>query len=149
MRQMQNTTNGWLPELFNDIFNVEWAPRTRVATPAMNVLEDATAYQVELAAPGMGKQDFSVQINEDNNLVIKMEKQTENTDTAKPEDNTTTRRYLRREFAYGKFQQTFVLPDDVDKAAIKAKVENGVLTVTLPKLVVKEEPKTCTQIEIG
>ena len=57
-------------------------------------------------------------------------------------------RYLRREFAYSKFQQTLILPDDVDKTKIEAKVEHGVLTVTLPKIVVKEEPKTSRQIKI-
>jgi HSP20 family protein len=56
--------------------------------------------------------------------------------------------YLRREFSYTKFEQTIILPDDVDKEKISAGVENGVLTVHLPKIV-KEEHKIARQIEVG
>ena len=56
--------------------------------------------------------------------------------------------YLRREFSYSNFEQTFTLPEDVDKEKISAKVADGVLTVVLPKVEVKEEPKTQRLIEV-
>ena len=76
------------------------------------------------------------------NLIIKMEQKQEH----KEEDKSV--RYLRREFSYSKYEQTLILPDDVKKDAISAKVEHGVLTIELPK-VVEEKVKVSRQIEIG
>ena len=90
----------------------------------------------------MKKEDFNVHINDDGNLIIKMESKQEH----KEEDKNT--RYLRREFSYSKYEQTLILPDDVKKDDIKARVENGVLTVELPK-VVEEKVKLSRQIEIA
>ena len=100
MRRSQN----WLPYVFND-----------------------KDYRVEVAAPGMTKNDFNIKIDENNNLVVSMEKKEE-----KNEDKKDGR-YLRREFSYSKFQQTMVLPDNVEKDKIEAKVENGVLSISIPK----------------
>ena len=128
--------------MFNDLFNTEFLPKVSATAPAINVKESDKAYTVELAAPGMKKEDFNVHINDEGNLVVKMESKNE----AKEEDKTT--RYLRREFSYSKFEQTLILPDDVKKDAISAKVENGVLTVELPKLV-EEKVKLSRQIDIA
>ena len=103
--------------------------------------ENDKSYTVELAAPGMKKEDFNVHINDEGNLMIKMESKNEKKD----EDKTT--RYLRREFSYTKFEQTLILPDDVKREEITAKVDNGVLTVELPK-VVEEKVKVSRQIDI-
>ncbi|MBR5689086.1 MAG: Hsp20/alpha crystallin family protein, partial [Prevotella sp.] len=108
--------------------------------PAINVIETADEYTVELAAPGLKKEDFNVNINEEGNLVVKMEKKIENEDKKA--------HYLRREFNYTKFEQTLLLPDDVEKAKIAARVEHGVLTVTLPKTE-QARTKVERQIEIG
>lgn len=135
-------TNNWIPAVFNDLFNTEFLPKVSATAPAINVKESDKAYTVELAAPGMKKEDFNVHINDEGNLVVKMESKNE----AKEEDKTT--RYLRREFSYSKFEQTLILPDDVKKDAISAKVENGVLTVELPKLV-EEKVKLSRQIDIA
>ena len=165
MRQIQNTQNIWLPELINGLFDTDilpysgWVARAKATTPAVNVIESDKDYVLELAAPGMGKQDFCIKINEDNNLVIKMEKTVSNSaneaENASAENNATSSeakadaaRYIRREFAYSKYEQTFVMPEDVERKDIRAKVENGILTVTLPKIVVEEEPKVVTQIAI-
>ncbi len=145
MGQLQRT-NGWLPEIFSDFFDNTWMPKVNATAPAINVSESEKNYVVEVAAPGMKKDDFSIEVNENNDLVVKMEKKDEHNDEKK--DSKENVRYLRREFAYSKFQQTLILPDDVDKTKIEAKVEHGVLTVTLPKVVVKEEPKTSRQIKI-
>ena len=117
-------------------------PKANCTAPAINVKENDKAYIVELAAPGMKKDDFNVHINDEGNLIIKMEQK----EDKKEEDKNT--RYLRREFSYSKFEQTLILPDDVQKDQISAKVENGVLTVQLPK-VVEEKVKVSRQIEIG
>ena len=135
-------SNNWIPTVFNDLFNTEFLPKVSATAPAINVKESDKAYTVELAAPGMKKEDFNVHINDEGNLVVKMESKNE----AKEEDKTT--RYLRREFSYSKFEQTLILPDDVKKDAISAKVENGVLTVELPKLV-EEKVKLSRQIDIA
>jgi HSP20 family protein len=116
-------------------------PKANCTAPAINVKESDEAYTVELAAPGMKKEDFNVHINDEGNLIIKMEQKNE-----KKEDKNT--RYLRREFSYSKFEQTLILPDDVRKDAISAKVEHGVLTVELPKLI-EEKVKVSRQIDIA
>jgi len=134
-------TNNWIPAVFNDLFNTEYMPKMSATAPAINVKESDKAYTVELAAPGMKKEDFNVHINDEGNLIIKMESKAEK----KEEDKNT--RYLRREFSYSKFEQTLILPDDVNKEKISAKVEHGVLTVELPK-VVEEKVKVSRQIDI-
>lgn len=127
--------NLWMPEVFNDFFDTDFMPRTNATAPAINVKETAKDYTVEVAAPGLKKDDFSVDIDHDGNLHIKMEcKQTANDDNKKEH-------YLRREFSYSKFEQTLILPDDVEKGKIAARVNDGVLTIDLPKVEKKEEPK--------
>ena len=140
MTPMMRTSN-WIPAVFNDFFDTDYMPRANCTAPAINVKETDKAYVVELAAPGMKKEDFNVHINDEGNLIVKMEKKQEN----KEEDKSA--RYLRREFSYSKFEQTLLLPDDVKKEDITAKVEHGVLTVELPK-VVEEKVKVSRQIDI-
>ena len=113
--------NSWLPEVFNDFINAVNLPKANATAPAINVLEMEDKYQVEVAAPGMTKEDFDVNINADGDLTIKME---------------------------SRHEQTLILPDDVDKEKIGAKVADGVLTIDLPKIV-KEEVKVARQINIG
>ena len=134
--------NSWLPTVFNDFFDTDFMPKANATAPAINVKETDKAYIVELAAPGMKKENFDVNINHEGNLVIKMQNKQEQ----KEEDKNT--RYLRREFSYSQYEQTLILPDDVKKDAISAKVEHGVLTVELPKLV-EEKVKVSRQIEIA
>lgn len=120
----------WLPSIFNDFFGNEWLERNSASTPAVNILEDEEGYRVEVAAPGMTKEDFKVGINDGNELVISMEKRSEDKDGGKNRKGT----YLRREFSYTRFQQSLLLPDDVEKEKITAKVENGVMTLEIPKM---------------
>ena len=133
--------NSWMPEVFNDFFDTDFMPRTNATAPAINVKESEKDYTVELAAPGLTKDDFNVNIDNDGNLHIKIE----NKSNKKDEDKKS--HYLRREFSYSKYEQTLLLPDDVEKDKIAASVNHGVLTVELPKLV-KAEEKTARQIEI-
>lgn len=135
----------WIPSIFNDFFDNDWMVKANATAPAINVFETANAYKVELAAPGMTKEDFNVHIDEDNNLVISMEKKCENEDK---DNNRKEGRYLRREFSYSKFQQTMILPDNVDKEKISAHVENGVLNIELPKYTEEEKEKSKKVIDI-
>ena len=134
--------NSWMPEVFNDFFDTDFMPRTNATAPAINVKETEHEYTVELAAPGMKKDDFNINIDNDGNLHIKMEQKNEKKDENKKEH------YLRREFSYGNYEQAYALPDDVDHDKISAKVEDGILTVTLPKIS-KEETRIERQINIG
>ena len=124
--------NTWMPEVFNDFFDTDFMPRTNATAPAINVKETEHNYTVELAAAGMKKDDFNINIDADGNLHIKMEKK---------------EHYLRREFSYTKFEQTLLLPDDVDKEKIAANVSDGVLTIDLPK-VEQNVQKAARQIEV-
>ena len=68
------TNSNWLPSIFNDFFENEWLAKTGVTAPAINVIENDKDYKVEMAAPGMTKDDFKVNVDENNNLTICMEK---------------------------------------------------------------------------
>ena len=118
----------WLPDIFNDFFDTNWMERMNATAPAINVLENENGYELELAAPGMTKDDFNVHLDEDGNLVIEMEKKSDEKSEKKHGH------YLRREFSYSKFQQTMVLPDDAEREQISAHVEHGVLNVNIPKV---------------
>ncbi|MBU9898824.1 Hsp20/alpha crystallin family protein [Prevotella stercorea] len=133
--------NTWMPEVFNDFFDTDFMPRTNATAPAINVKETEHDYTVELAAAGMTKDDFNINIDADGNLHIKMEKKNEKKEEEKKEH------YLRREFSYTKFEQTLLLPDDVDKEKIAANVSDGVLTIDLPK-VEQNVQKAARQIEV-
>ena len=136
--------NNWLPSVFTDFFTDDWFPMRAVATtaPAINVKENDKQFTVEIAAPGMTKDDFRVQVNDQDQLVISVEKKNENKD----EDKNS--KYLRREFNYMRFEQTLQLPDHVNKEAITAMVCSGVLKIELPKLEHVLEKQRARVIEI-
>ena len=133
----------WFPTLFDDFFdNNEWMPRINATAPAVNVKESPKEYTMDIAAPGIKKEFCRVNIDHDGNLVVAIENKLEHKEEDKKE------RYLRREFTYSNYQQSYTLPDNVDKENIADKVENGVLTISIPKLTPKEEAKTQRMIEI-
>ena len=133
----------WLPSFFNDFFDNDWMTKANATAPAINVIESESDYKVEVAAPGMTKDDFQIHLSEDNELVISMEKKNET-----KEEDKKNKRYLRREFSYAKFQQSLVLPDDVEKDRLSANVTDGVLTIDLPKRTPEEKAKVNKVIEI-
>ena len=134
--------NSWFPTVFEDFLNTDFMPRANTTAPAVNVKEDEKAYTMELAAPGIKKEYCRVGINEDGNLTIAIENKMEH------KEENKKHHYLRREFSYSNYQQNYTLPDDVERDKISAKVENGILTVTLPKIV-KEEKKFAKAIEVS
>ncbi|MDR0385326.1 MAG: Hsp20/alpha crystallin family protein [Prevotellaceae bacterium] len=139
VRRNQN----WLPEVFNDLFSNDWMLRANATAPAINVIESENDYKIEIAAPGMTRDDFCVRIDDDNNLVISMEKKAD--DVKKSEDSI----YLRREFSYSKFEQKMILPKNADKEKIGAKMEHGVLSVSIPKMKAEDIKKNMKMIEIS
>ncbi len=138
----RNNQNNWMTNFFDDFFGSDFLPRTSFSTPAINVKEDANAYHMEVAAPGLKKEFCRVNIDQQGNLNVSLEAKMEHKNEDKHE------RYIRREFAYSNFEQSYVLPDDVDRKGIGAKVEDGVLSITLPKLSPKEEEKVQQCIEV-
>ncbi|MCI6250470.1 MAG: Hsp20/alpha crystallin family protein [Bacteroidales bacterium] len=134
--------NNWFPTVFDDFFNNEWMPKMKATAPAVNVKEDAKAYTMELAVPGIKKEFCRVNINADGNLEVAIENKLEHKEENKKEH------FLRREFSYSNYQQTYVLPDDIEKDHIAAKVDNGVLTITLPKFTKEEVKQIQRQINI-
>ena len=133
--------NSWMPTLFDDFLNTDFMPRAKSTAPAVNVKESEKAYTMELAAPGIKKEYCRVGINEEGNLTIAIENKVEH----KQEDKH--HHYLRREFSYSNYEQAYTLPDDVERDKISAKVEDGILTVEMPKLA-KEQKKCTKAIEV-
>ena len=127
-----------VPHLFDDLFNRDifnWGlsnySDTNTTIPAVNIRETADDYEVQVAAPGMTKNDFSVELD-GNTLIISSEKQSEN-------DANHDFRYTAKEFSYQSFSRTFTLQKEVvDTEKIKATYENGILNLTIPK---KEEAR--------
>lgn len=127
------------PSLFNDFFKPwnEWLSEgstwEKVMTvPAVNVSEKDGFYQVELAAPGLSKEDFDINV-EGNMLNISSEKE----ETKEEKED----KYTRKEYNYSSFSRSFTMPEDVRQEAIEATYENGVLNIRLPKI---ETPKKGT-----
>lgn len=146
----------WVPTIFSDFFDTNWMGRAKATAPAINVIEKKDEYKVQVAAPGMTRDDFRIHLDEAGDLVITIEK-CNNADGSKAKEcdckdaeccDEKDCKYLRREFSYAKFEQTLVLPDDVDKAHIKAKVKHGVLHIKLPRKVAEEKPQVQQTIAI-
>lgn len=112
-------------ELFDDDFKFPSLSDLRIdKSPAVNISQDEKTYTLELAAPGLSKEDFSVKV-QDGTLQISAEK--------KSESESKEGGYTRKEFNYSSFRRSFSLPVDAEEAQIKAKYENGVLRVSLPR----------------
>ena len=134
------------PRLFNRYFDDEMAQwnnrnysNSNTTLPSVNIKEDVNGFEVELAAPGLEKDDFKIEVDKDV-LTISSNKQVEN-------ETKEGQVFTRREFSYQSFTRSFTLPNIVESDGIGAKYENGVLRVSIPK---KEEakPKPARQIEI-
>lgn len=132
--------NSWFPTVFDEFMNSDLTPRASKTAPAVNVKEDDKAYTMEVAAPGIKKEYCRVSLNEEGNLNISIENKMEHKEEEKKQH------YLRREFSYTNYQQSYALPDDVVKDKITASVADGILTVTLPK--VQKEATVSKTIEI-
>ena len=140
-------SNNWLSNAFDDFFNTDWMPRMNSTAPAVNVKENKDEYEMQLAAPGLKKEYCRISIDDEGNLNVKIENKFENKEENKKDEKKE--HYLRREFSYSNYEQSYTLPEDVDKEKISAKVEDGIVNITLPKLAKEEEKKAQRKIEIG
>lgn len=144
-------TNGNLPSLIENFFgrdfNDFFGQSAMQSLPAVNVVEHADGYRVEVAAPGLKKEDFKINLNH-NNLTISAYREEKSEQPPSNGENAGQERYARREFSYTSFQRTFMLPNSVEAEQIKASYEDGVLKIEIPK---REEAKVKPprQIEIG
>mgnify|MGYP000523746199 CR=1 FL=1 len=146
MMPVRRSNQTWLPSIFNDFFDNDWMVKANATAPAINVIESDKDYKVEVAAPGMTKEDSRFISTKTTTWLSLWKRKTESTEGDK--EGKKESRYLRREFSYSKFQQTLILPDDVDKDKIDAKVNDGVLTIELPKRTPEDKEKAAKVIEV-
>lgn len=140
----RNNDSNWLSNWFDDnFFDTEWMPRFNATAPAVNVKENEKEYTMEIAAPGLKKEYVRMDVDKDGNLNVAIENKMEHKDENKKEH------YLRREFSYSNYQQSYVLPENADKDKISAKVNDGILEIRIPKLTKKEEDKNVQKIEVA
>lgn len=123
-----------LPSIFDEFFSDSFFKPEIQATeakmnPSVNVISNENGYEVELLAPGMKKEDFSLEVEKDQ-LIVK--------GASESEKETDEKNYTRKEFWKGSFEKVFNLPEDIDADAIKAKYENGILFIEIPKAEEKE-----------
>ena len=131
----------FMPTLFNELMN--WNDNT-YSTPRMNIMETKDNYKLELCIPGLTKEDVKLSIDAEGNLVVEMTKESKN----EKKENKEEMRYLRHEFSVEHFRQTVMLPEDIHKEQISAKVENGILDIVIPKVTVEEKKQTMQTIEV-
>ena len=122
--------NNWFDD---SLFDTEWMPRVNGTAPAVNVKETAEDYTMEVAVPGLKKEWVRMNIDADGYMNVAIENKMEHKDSDKHTH------YLRREFAYSNYEQSYALPEDVDRDKISAQVKDGVLEIVMPKNVKKED----------
>ena len=139
---LNKSLTNWIDEFFNDdwfdfdnAFSLSLTP-TRRNVPSVNIKEDKNEYRVEVAAPGLTKKDFKIEL-QDNILTISAKKE------EKHEEKDE--KVLRQEFNYTSFQRSFSLPETVEPDKIKASHKDGILIVHIPK---KETAKQTPSKEI-
>ena len=127
MWEMQNIARD-MNRFMRDTFSQENRPRVEIGDfkPRIDVIEDENALYFEAEIPGVKKEDVKVSVNEENILMIKGNKKFERKDEAKT--------CCRNERSYGEFMRSFQLPENTDPEKISANYENGILTLTVPKM---------------
>ena len=139
----RNNDFDWLNNWFDDnFFNTPVMAQTITTAPAVNVKEDNKQYVMEVAVPGLKKEQVNMSIDKDGYLTLSIENKNEQKDENKKEH------YLRREFSYTSYRQSYALPDNVNADKIEANVADGVLKVVLPKVEKKEEKEDVKHIEV-
>ena len=117
-------------DVFDSIFNEQvFSPATINKVPAVNIAETENAFAIELAVPGLKKEDIKINLDK-NLLTISAE--------VKKEETTEVKNYSKKEFSYSSFSRSFTLPESVDQNKIEAAYTDGVLKLTVAK---KEEAK--------
>ena len=165
----QNSGTGMFPgfnSLFNDFFDVDrFFPQMNASPglqqmrqhPAVNIIENDHEFRIEVSAPGMKKEDFNIDM-EENRLTISAERKYEHEESsgeakggkekAGKGKSQGNERYTRREFGYSQFSRSFMLPETVDPEKIQAQYQDGILNLTLPKREEEKQRKQRRQINI-
>jgi len=143
MNLVKTNPRAFFPSVMEDFFKPDFMGGTQSFSstiPAVNIKETETEFRIELASPGLKKEDFNIELDE-NVLSISSERKIES------EEKNENGKYTRKEFSFSSFKRSFTLPEAVNEEDIKANYENGVLLLTLPK---REEalPKPKRLIEI-
>ena len=133
--------NKWIDTLFNTTLADAMGTDFTVSTPSVNIVEHDNQFVMQLAAPGLEKSDFNINIENDY-LVISTEKKTEKEETGKDG------KFTRREFNYKSFKRSFQLDNNINREGITAAYQNGVLNITLPKKEESAKKPSTTTIEI-
>ena len=137
MTLIKNNQANWLPSVFDDMFKTDWLGGTTnvnsigTSIPAVNIQENDDNFQVFVAAPGMKKENFNIELDNDI-LTISSETKAEN------ESSEKNGKFTRKEFNYSNFKRAFSLPESVNSQEISASYNSGVLEINLPK---REEAK--------
>ncbi len=142
-RRNNSNVSNWLNSWFDDnLFDTDLMPRVNATAPAVNVKESATEYTMEVAAPGLKKEMVKMNIDKDGYLNVSIEHKDEKKENKKDEH------YLRREFSYSNYSQSYALPEDANQEKITAEVNNGVLKIEIPKVAKEEKKDDVKKIEV-
>ena len=142
-RRNNNSVTNWLNSWFNDnFFDTDLMPRVNATAPAVNVKESATDYTIEVAVPGLKKDMVKMSVDKDGYLNISIENKAEKKEEKKEEH------YLRREFSYSSYSQSYALPENANQEKISAEVNDGVLKIEIPKVAKEEKKDDVKHIEV-
>ncbi|HBN46331.1 MAG TPA: heat-shock protein [Prevotella sp.] len=142
-RRNNSNVSNWLNSWFDDnLFDTDLMPRVNATAPAVNVKESGTEYTMEVAAPGLKKEMVKMNIDKDGYLNVSIEHKEEKKENKKEEH------YLRREFSYSNYSQSYALPEDANQEKITAEVNNGVLKIEIPKVAKEEKKDDVKHIEV-
>ena len=156
LARRNNSVSNWLNSWFNDnFFDTDLMPRMNATAPAVNVKESATAYTMEVAAPGLKKDMVKMNIDKDGYLNVSIENIDKdgylNVSIENKDEKTEEKKeehYLRREFSYSNYSQSYALPEDADQEKISAEVSDGVLKIEIPKVAKEEKKEDVKHIEV-
>ena len=145
----RNNYSNWLDNFFDDsLSGTEQMPQRNTTAPALNVKETAEDYIMEMAVPGLEKEWVRINVTNEGLLHVAIENKMEHKEENRDSHKSRHIHYLRHEFAYGNYEQSYTLPDDVDRDKISASVANGILTITIPKTTPEQEAKVMRNIEV-
>jgi HSP20 family protein len=129
--------NIWLPTLFEDLLNQNVVNQERFTVPAVNIIEEENSFKIDLAAPGLKKDNFKIEVD-NNKLTV--------TSEVESKKHIKKDNFTRKEFDFSSFTRTFALTENIDVDGIKASYKNGVLSIVLPKKEEKKEIKKMVEI---
>jgi HSP20 family protein len=133
---------GWFPSIFDEFFTenrLDVPNYENFSIPAVNIQENLTNFVIELAAPGLKKENIAIEVEEN---VLKVSSEV----TSKTETEDTETKFTRKEFNFRNFSRLFTLPETVDVEKIAASYTEGILYVTIPKKEAQKALKKMVEI---